>query len=58
MPDPTNPAVLAELLRGLYANPSASTTLGNAAAITAQSWTWNRNATAIWQWLQSAKRNQ
>jgi UDP-glucose:(heptosyl)LPS alpha-1,3-glucosyltransferase len=58
MPDPTNPAVLADLLRGLFDNPIARSTLGNAAAVTAQSWTWDRNATQLWTWLKSAKRPQ
>jgi glycosyltransferase involved in cell wall biosynthesis len=53
--NPADSAVLAELLRGLHANATARTTLGNAAAVTAQAWTWDRNASAIWQWLNSAK---
>lgn len=51
--DPHNPEVLADLLRGLYENPSAQSTLGSAAAETAQTYTWDRNASAIWQWLNS-----
>ena len=53
--DPTNAAVLAELLRGLYANATARITLGTAAAVTAQTYTWDRNATEMWQYLNSAK---
>ncbi len=51
--DPTNAGMLADLLRGLYANAAAQSSLGNAAAVTAQNWTWDRNATAMWQWLQA-----
>jgi glycosyltransferase involved in cell wall biosynthesis len=54
--DPTNAAVLADLLRGLCANADAQSTLGNAAAVTAQTYTWDRNTTAIWQWLQTGKQ--
>jgi glycosyltransferase involved in cell wall biosynthesis len=56
--DPTNASVLADLLRELHANAGARTALGDAAAVTAQTWTWDRNAAEIWQWLQSAKRPQ
>ena len=56
--DPSNAAVLSELLRGLHANAAARTTLGDAAAVAAQDWTWDRNATQIWQWLQSGKRTR
>jgi glycosyltransferase involved in cell wall biosynthesis len=58
LPDPTNAAVLADILRTLYTNPTARTTLGNAAAVTAQTYTWDRNASQIWQWLQSANQKQ
>ncbi len=52
LPDPTNAAALSDLLRGLYANAAARTTLGAAAAVAAQACTWDRTATEIWQWLQ------
>jgi UDP-glucose:(heptosyl)LPS alpha-1,3-glucosyltransferase len=56
--DPTNPAVLADLLRGLHANPCAQTSLGNAASETAQTYTWDRNASAIWTWLKTASSSR
>jgi glycosyltransferase involved in cell wall biosynthesis len=56
--DPTNAGMLADLLRGLYANAAAQSSLGNAAAATAQNWTWDRNATAMWQWLQARNRTR
>jgi UDP-glucose:(heptosyl)LPS alpha-1,3-glucosyltransferase len=56
--DPTNAGMLADLLRGLYANAAAQGSLGNAAAATAQNWTWDRNATAMWQWLQARNRTR
>jgi glycosyltransferase involved in cell wall biosynthesis len=55
LPDPANSSALADLLRGLHANPAARTTLGDAAAITAQAFTWDRNASEFWQWLHSTK---
>jgi glycosyltransferase involved in cell wall biosynthesis len=55
LPDPTSAPVLSDLLRGLYANPAARTTLGAAAAVTAQSFTWDRAASETWQWLQPTK---
>jgi glycosyltransferase involved in cell wall biosynthesis len=56
--DPTNASSLTDLLRGLHANPSAQTTLGNAAAVTAQTYTWDRNATAMWNWLKAGKQSR
>jgi len=56
--DPSNAAVLSDLLRGLHANSIGRTTLGDAAAVTTQTCTWDRNASEIWQWLQSAKRQR
>jgi UDP-glucose:(heptosyl)LPS alpha-1,3-glucosyltransferase len=53
--DPSNAAALADLLRGLHANPTAQSTLGNAAAVTAQTYTWDQNASALWTWLQSPR---
>jgi UDP-glucose:(heptosyl)LPS alpha-1,3-glucosyltransferase len=55
LPDPANSSALADILRGLHANPAARTTLGDAAAITAQAFTWDRNASEFWQWLHSTK---
>jgi glycosyltransferase involved in cell wall biosynthesis len=51
--DPTDASVLADALRGLHANPSARTSLGDAAAVTAQTYTWDRNAAEVWKWLQA-----
>jgi glycosyltransferase involved in cell wall biosynthesis len=56
--DPTNAANLAELLRGLHANPSARTSLGDAAAVTAQLYSWDRNASEMWNWLQTGKQTR
>ena len=53
--DPTNAAVLADVLRGLHANAAAQSTLGTAAAVTAQAYTWDRNAAEVWKWLQADK---
>ncbi len=53
--DPANAAVLSDIFRGLYANAAARATLGDAAAVTAQTWTWDRTAAETWQWLQSVK---
>jgi glycosyltransferase involved in cell wall biosynthesis len=51
--DPTNASVLADLLRGLCENPSAGPSLGDAAAVTAQLYSWDRNASEMWEWLQT-----
>ncbi len=56
LPDPSNTAVLADILRDLHANPTARASLGDAASLAAQTWTWDRNATEFWQWLQTTKR--
>ena len=50
------PGVLADLLRGLCANAAAQSSLGNAAAVVAQNYTWDRNAAEMWQWLQTGKQ--
>jgi glycosyltransferase involved in cell wall biosynthesis len=55
LPDPANSTALADLLRGLHSNPAARSTLGAAAATTAQTYTWDRNTSEIWTWLHSAK---
>ena len=55
LPDPTNSAALSDLFRGLCENANARTTLGSAAAATAQSFTWDRTASETWQWLQPTK---
>jgi glycosyltransferase involved in cell wall biosynthesis len=55
LPDPTNSAALSDLFRGLSENATARTTLGSAAAATAQSFTWDRAASETWQWLQPTK---
>jgi glycosyltransferase involved in cell wall biosynthesis len=56
LPDPSNTAVLADILRDLHANPAARASLGDAASLAAQTWTWDQNATEFWQWLQTTKR--
>jgi glycosyltransferase involved in cell wall biosynthesis len=56
--DPTHAGVLADLLRGLCANAAAQSSLGNAAAVIAQNYTWDRNAAEMWQWLQTGKQTR
>jgi glycosyltransferase involved in cell wall biosynthesis len=58
LPDPANAAVLSDLFRGLYANAAARTTLGDAAAVTAQTWTWERSTAETWHWLKFVKRTR
>lgn len=52
--DPENPQQLANLLRRLYAEPDLRARIGEEAARTAQSQTWDRNAALTWEFLQGA----
>jgi len=54
--DPSNISVLADLLRKLHADATLRGDVGDAAAVTAQNWTWDRNATEMWKWLQAGKQ--
>jgi glycosyltransferase involved in cell wall biosynthesis len=49
----SNPPALVSLLRKLHADSTLRKNLGESAAIAAQNWTWDRNATEIWDWLQA-----
>jgi glycosyltransferase involved in cell wall biosynthesis len=54
--DPNDTSALSDLFRRLHADAALRGTIGDAAAVTAQNWTWDRNATEIWKWLQSEKK--
>jgi glycosyltransferase involved in cell wall biosynthesis len=49
--NPQDTQTLAHLLGRLLADPELSHRVGEAAARTAQSWTWDRNAQAVWELL-------
>ena len=49
--DPQDTQTLAHLLDRLLADPELSHRVGEAAARTAQNWTWDRNAQAVWELL-------
>lgn len=51
--DPLDASTLAKLFRLLYAQPQLRERIGTAAAQTAGSWTWDRNAAAVWELLKS-----
>jgi glycosyltransferase involved in cell wall biosynthesis len=52
--DPTNAAELAELIQQLYENPELRQQMGRQAAITAQKYTWERNAAKMHMIFQQA----
>ena len=52
--DPHDVESLAKLIRILYEQPELRSRMGQAAAKTTLEWTWERNATAVWQLLQEA----
>jgi glycosyltransferase involved in cell wall biosynthesis len=54
--EPGNKSALAALLRKLHADATLRGHVGDAAAVTAQSWTWDRNAIEMWKWLQSERK--
>jgi glycosyltransferase involved in cell wall biosynthesis len=56
--DPRDVSALTAILRNLYADRSLRARIGESAATASQHWTWDRNATAIWHWLQSGKQKK
>jgi glycosyltransferase involved in cell wall biosynthesis len=52
--DPHDVESLAKLIRMFYEQPELRSRMGQAAAKTTLEWTWERNATAVWQLLQEA----
>jgi glycosyltransferase involved in cell wall biosynthesis len=52
--DPHNVELLANLIRMLYEQPELRSRMGQAAAKFTLEWTWERNASAVWQLLQEA----
>jgi len=50
--DPSDAQALAELVRKLYVQPELRARLGEAASAVSREWTWDHNATALWQLLQ------
>jgi glycosyltransferase involved in cell wall biosynthesis len=52
--DPHDVESLGKLIRMLYEQPELRSRMGQAAAKIALEWTWERNATAVWQLLQEA----
>jgi glycosyltransferase involved in cell wall biosynthesis len=55
LPDPKDSAALTAILRSLNTDPALRARIGDSAATVAQLCTWDRNASEIWHWLQSAK---
>ena len=52
--DPNDSQSLAQLLERLYADESLRNRIAEAAVLTAQHWTWDRNAEEIWELLKCA----
>jgi UDP-glucose:(heptosyl)LPS alpha-1,3-glucosyltransferase len=50
--DPLDTATLAKLIRRLYEQPALRQRMGAAAAHTAEQWTWDRNAAAIYELIE------
>jgi glycosyltransferase involved in cell wall biosynthesis len=51
--DPSDSDALTEVLRRLHADPDLRVRTGEAAAVAAQQWTWERNAVRTWELLQA-----
>lgn len=54
VPDPTDVRMLAQLLERLHRDANFRQYIGEAAARTAQDWTWDHNAAAVWERLKIA----
>jgi glycosyltransferase involved in cell wall biosynthesis len=54
--DPLDASTITKLFRLLYGQPELRERIGTAAAQTARSWTWDRNAAAVWELLKSHTR--
>jgi UDP-glucose:(heptosyl)LPS alpha-1,3-glucosyltransferase len=52
--DPRDLESLTKLIRMLYEQPELRSRMGQAAARTTMEWTWEHNATAVWELLQEA----
>ena len=52
--EPEDASTLAALIRQLYLDKALQHRIGTAAALAAQSWTWDRSAEALWELLKSA----
>jgi glycosyltransferase involved in cell wall biosynthesis len=52
--EPEDAAALAVLIGQLYSDEPLQRRIGEAAALTAQSWTWDHSADALWELLKSA----
>jgi glycosyltransferase involved in cell wall biosynthesis len=52
--DPCDVGILAEVLKQLCIDEELRNRVGGAAATTAQEWTWDRNAAAVWGFLNDA----
>jgi glycosyltransferase involved in cell wall biosynthesis len=51
--EPEDAAALAVLIRQLYSDEPLRRRIGDAAALAAQSWTWEHSAEALWELLQA-----
>ena len=58
LPDPMNVLALTSLIRQLHADPALRARIGEAASATAQTWTWDRNASETWTWLQTRRHTR
>jgi glycosyltransferase involved in cell wall biosynthesis len=56
--DPEDARTLADLLKRLGEDSSLRATIGEAAALAAREWTWDRNAAAVWQLLSDVVSRQ
>jgi glycosyltransferase involved in cell wall biosynthesis len=52
--EPEDAAALAVLIGQLYSDEPLQRRIGKAAALAAQSWTWDHSADALWELLKSA----
>jgi glycosyltransferase involved in cell wall biosynthesis len=56
--DPQDAEEIAVSLRSLLADPELARRLGEQAHLTAQKYTWNRNAQRAWEWLHEVLREK
>jgi glycosyltransferase involved in cell wall biosynthesis len=56
--DPNDVRLLSQILERLYSDEALRVRIGEAAAVTAKAWSWDRSAEALWSLLRSAAKEK
>jgi glycosyltransferase involved in cell wall biosynthesis len=56
--DPNDVRLLSQIFERLYSDEALRVRIGEAAAVTAKAWSWDRSAEALWSLLRSAAKEK